>query len=152
MTDHHIDAQAISDALGGKPKAGGGFMACCPAHDDKKPSFSIADGDNGKPIVNCLAGCSQKAVIKVLQEKGLWPGHDRRLSPEDFIAMRKAAKIKKAKREAKDQEKHARAAINAKLILAAATGDPWATPLRTPETCQFWPLGEAWLLASKGME
>ncbi len=37
-----MSAKTIAKALGGR-KAGGGWMARCPAHDDRKPSLSIRD-------------------------------------------------------------------------------------------------------------
>jgi len=47
------------------------FLACCPAHDDRNPSFSVAD-KNGKILVKCWAGCSQESVIGALRGMGLW--------------------------------------------------------------------------------
>ena len=38
-------------------KSGDGFVARCPAHDDRNPSLSIAEGDDGKTLLNCHAGC-----------------------------------------------------------------------------------------------
>lgn len=69
-----INAQSISDALGGK-RSGDGFIAPCPAHDDHRPSLSITDGDHGS-LVHCHAGCSQEAVIFALNELGLWQYQD----------------------------------------------------------------------------
>ena len=37
-------------------------MARCPAHDDRKPSLSIRDADDGKVLVRCHAGCDQARV------------------------------------------------------------------------------------------
>jgi hypothetical protein len=61
----------IAKALGGR-KAGGGWIACCPAHDDREPSLSIRDADDGKVLVRCHAGCDQKRVIATLRSRGLW--------------------------------------------------------------------------------
>jgi hypothetical protein len=47
-------------------------MACCPAHDDREPSFSICDADEGKVLVRCHAGCDQARVIATLRSRGLW--------------------------------------------------------------------------------
>ena len=47
------------------------LTACCPAHDDKNPSFTAKD-DNGKILVHCFAGCSQEEVIGALRDLGLW--------------------------------------------------------------------------------
>lgn len=55
----------IAKALGGR-KAGAAWMARCPAHDDREPSLSIADGDDGKVLVRCHAGCEQHRVIAAL--------------------------------------------------------------------------------------
>ncbi len=47
------------------------FSACCPAHDDKNPSFHARDVD-GKILVKCFAGCTQGEVISALRDRGLW--------------------------------------------------------------------------------
>ena len=47
------------------------FLACCPAHDDRNPSFSVRD-KNGMILVKCWAGCSQEEVIDALRGMGLW--------------------------------------------------------------------------------
>jgi 5S rRNA maturation endonuclease (ribonuclease M5) len=47
-------------------KRGSGYMACCPAHDDRDPSLSISVGDNGKILFHCHTGCSQEAVLKAI--------------------------------------------------------------------------------------
>lgn len=70
----NIDAQAIAEALEDGEPSGNGWVACCPAHDDNKASLSITDGDSGKVLVKCHAGCSQEAVITALRAKGLWSG------------------------------------------------------------------------------
>ncbi len=48
-------------------------MCPCPAHNDKTPSLSVDDGNNGRPVVMCMAGCSQEAVIDALKARGTWP-------------------------------------------------------------------------------
>ena len=65
-------AETIAKALGGR-KAGGGWMARCPAHDDRTPSLSIGDAGDGKVLVRCHAGCDQERVISALRSRGLWP-------------------------------------------------------------------------------
>ena len=47
------------------------FSACCPAHDDRTPSFTASD-KNGKILVKCFAGCTQDEVIGALRDLGLW--------------------------------------------------------------------------------
>jgi putative DNA primase/helicase len=64
-------AEIIAKALGGR-KAGGGWTARCPAHDDRTPSLSICDADDGKVLIRCHAGCDQERVIATLRSRGLW--------------------------------------------------------------------------------
>lgn len=64
-------AEFISKALGGR-KAGDGWTARCPAHDDRTPSLSIRDADDGKLLVHCHAGCDQEQVLAALRTRGLW--------------------------------------------------------------------------------
>jgi len=42
-----------------------GWLACCPAHDDKNPSLSIAEKD-GKILFKCFAGCSYVQIVQAL--------------------------------------------------------------------------------------
>ncbi|MBM3567329.1 MAG: virulence-associated protein E [Alphaproteobacteria bacterium] len=66
-----MTAEAIANALGGR-KAGGGWTARCPAHDDRMPSLSLTDTRDGKVLVRCHAGCEQERVIAALRGRGLW--------------------------------------------------------------------------------
>ena len=66
-----MTAESIAMALGGR-KAGGGWTARCPSHDDHKPSLSICDADNGNVLVHCHRGCDQGQVIAALRARGLW--------------------------------------------------------------------------------
>lgn len=62
----------IARALGGK-RSGRGWMARCPAHEDRTPSLAISEGNDAQPLVHCFGGCSQDRVISALRELGLWP-------------------------------------------------------------------------------
>jgi len=64
-------ADTIAAALGGR-RVGSTWMVRCPAHDDRTPSLSIQDADDGRILVRCHAGCSQAKVIASLQLRGLW--------------------------------------------------------------------------------
>ena len=70
-----MTAETIARALGGR-KAGCGWTARCPAHDDREPSLSIRDADR-KVLVHCHAGCDQRDVVAALKERGLWAGKER---------------------------------------------------------------------------
>jgi putative DNA primase/helicase len=65
-----MTAEIIVRALGGY-RAGTGWIARCPAHDDHTPSLSICDA-NDKVLVHCHAGCDQERVIGALRMRGLW--------------------------------------------------------------------------------
>ena len=47
-------------------KVSGGYMARCPVHDDKNPSLSITEGDDGRVLLKCFAGCSTEEIVKAL--------------------------------------------------------------------------------------
>jgi putative DNA primase/helicase len=66
-----MTAASIAHALEAR-RSGSGWMARCPAHDDRNPSLSIREAD-GKVLLHCHAGCQQRDVIDVLKAKGLWP-------------------------------------------------------------------------------
>src|SRR5215831_15490471 len=72
-----VTAETIAKALDGR-KAGGCWMARCPAHDDRKPSLSITDSQDGKVLVRCHAGCDQDDLIAALRMRGMWGTADRR--------------------------------------------------------------------------
>ena len=54
----------ILDRLRGVRKIGERrWEARCPTHDDRTPSLSIRECDNGKVLVYCHAGCDYKAIL-----------------------------------------------------------------------------------------
>lgn len=68
---NNISAETIAKALGGR-RCGDEWSCRCPAHNDRNPSFSIRDGEDGKVLFYCHAGCSQETLIAALQQRGLW--------------------------------------------------------------------------------
>ncbi|MFT7692260.1 MAG: 5S rRNA maturation endonuclease (ribonuclease M5) [Candidatus Latescibacterota bacterium] len=42
---------------------GSGFIARCPAHEDTNPSLSISEGEDGRILVKCHAGCTAEKVV-----------------------------------------------------------------------------------------
>jgi putative DNA primase/helicase len=71
-----MTAERIATSLGGR-RAGEGWLARCPAHDDQRPSLSIAESTDGRVLVCCQAGCEQRRVIDSLRALGLWSGGDK---------------------------------------------------------------------------
>ena len=43
--------------------AGKGYQARCPAHDDDTASLSIGEGDDGRTLLHCFAGCDTDAIL-----------------------------------------------------------------------------------------
>lgn len=67
------EAQAVVEALGGRWTGSGGVCRC-PAHDDRNPSLSVSDGDDGRPLLHCHAGCSFEDVLTELKHMGVLDG------------------------------------------------------------------------------
>ena len=44
-------------------RSGEGWMAKCPAHDDRTPSLSINEGTDGRALLKCHAGCNTDDVL-----------------------------------------------------------------------------------------
>ncbi len=64
------NAQGITRALRGTWHGRYG-TARCPAHDDRLPSLSLANGHDGRLLLTCYAGCSFREIIQALIRIGL---------------------------------------------------------------------------------
>jgi putative DNA primase/helicase len=58
--------------LEGVRRYGGYFLGRCPAHDDRNPSLRICEGESGKVLIKCYAGCEYRAIIDALSRRP-WP-------------------------------------------------------------------------------
>ncbi len=47
-------------------KSGKGWSARCPAHEDRRASLSISEGDNGGVVLHCHAGCEPADIVAAL--------------------------------------------------------------------------------------
>lgn len=68
--------EAIGRSTGRSPKkTSSGWQAHCPTHEDRKPSLSISEADDGKVLLKCHAGCSTDRVLDAagLQKSDLFP-------------------------------------------------------------------------------
>ena len=52
--------------LDGVKRSGGGHTARCPAHGDKRNSLKIGQGDDGRVLLHCFAGCSFTSILDAL--------------------------------------------------------------------------------------
>ena len=50
-------------------RSGKGWKVCCPAHDDRTPSLSLDDGENGILLYHCFGGCSSQMVRDALKQR-----------------------------------------------------------------------------------
>ena len=116
-----MTAETIVRALGGR-KAGLGWVARCPAHDDREPSLSIREAD-GKVLVRCHAGCDQRNVIEALKERDLWDGKGRSRIPR--LSRRKIPESQPAQQH----EERSTAALAIWQSTALAVGTPVETYL-----------------------
>lgn len=76
-----MDARRIALALRGR-KAGRGWLAPCPAHDDRRPSLSLADGNDGRLLARCHAGCDWPTILDALRGLGLVEGRSEGRAPD----------------------------------------------------------------------
>lgn len=51
---------------GVRPIGDDSWIACCPAHEDRRPSLSIGEGDDGRALIYCHTGCSTEAVCAAI--------------------------------------------------------------------------------------
>ena len=109
-------AETIAKALGDR-KAGGGWIARCPGHDDRTPSLSISPGDDGKILLHCHAGCDQAQVIDALRAGGLWEHRGRHYG-------RRSYKVRQQKDKAseRDDTKRTEASLRIWQASVPATG------------------------------
>lgn len=64
-----MTAEEFVDLLEGVKKQRGGWVARCPAHEDRNPSLSVksAEGEDGEKIIlHCHAGCTATAVVDAM--------------------------------------------------------------------------------------
>lgn len=88
------------------PNDNGEYMCKCPAHEDRTASLSVREGDGGKILLHCMAGCSTGDVLRAmgLKMSDLFPEGGRsqlprkpRQKPAQTAAQAPAAKAKQPK-------------------------------------------------------
>ncbi len=56
----------VVERLEGVKAHNGNFTARCPAHEDTEPSLSIGEGDDGRVLLKCFAGCTAEDIVAAL--------------------------------------------------------------------------------------
>lgn len=60
-------ASKILERVAGVKQTGAGRWICrCPAHDDKSPSLSIRETDDGRVLLNDFGGCKTSDVLAAI--------------------------------------------------------------------------------------
>ena len=88
----------LSHLDGVKETGTGKYLSRCPAHDDRSPSLAIKEGDDGRVLLHCFAGCETEDVLSAIdltfadvmperigQEHAYKPVRNR-ISPKDALA------------------------------------------------------------------
>jgi putative DNA primase/helicase len=71
-----MSAEQIGIALKGR-RNGNGWLVCCPCSNhgkgrgDRFPSLSVTDGDDGRLLLRCFAGCEFFDILDELKRRGL---------------------------------------------------------------------------------
>lgn len=59
-----MGADVLLSKLDGVKRTGSGrWLAKCPAHKDRRASLAVREGDEGKTLVKCFAGCTVHEVV-----------------------------------------------------------------------------------------
>jgi hypothetical protein len=100
------------DAHGCRPtRSGKGWAARCPAHEDKSPSLSVAEGSDGRALVFCHAGCSPDAIAQAIS-----------LDVADLFAKELAERrSRRSSRPSKAEPKATKNVVKAEFSKAAST-------------------------------
>jgi len=70
--------QFVSRLEGVKGVGPRAWMAKCPSHDDRQASLSVKEGDDGRVLLNCHAGCETESIVEDLEMamSDLFPDRD----------------------------------------------------------------------------
>jgi len=126
-----VTAAAFAELVQAEPTGGGRWKAHCPAHHDRSPSLSIREGDDGRVLVLCRAGCALDSILVALKlgKRDLFAGPPP--SPEQLAAMQAARDAHQ--QEARAERKARLEAINRADKLQAVVNSLGAKLARSPD-------------------
>ena len=61
-----MNAAEFVDRLQGVQRNGHGWKARCPAHADREASLSVHEGDDGRILLKCFAGCDIERIVSAV--------------------------------------------------------------------------------------
>jgi hypothetical protein len=125
-------------------------MARCPAHDDRTPSLSIAQGDDGRVLLKCHAGCTHQAIAAALgiEARELFP--PRTDTPVPATAPARTAREFGSAEEAAETYRARYGKESARWTYRDALGEPIGLVLRwnrkdgEKDYRPVWRFGERW--------
>ena len=129
-----MTALQLAEMLAARPSSRGRWLARCPAHDDRRPSLSITQGERGA-LLRCWAGCRTEDVLAAihLPMSALFNGA--KLSPS---ARTEAARIRQIRDAAAKAEHHAECEHNRKLLRLEHLRDALGAKLaRSPDDVEL---------------
>ena len=56
----------VLDCFPDARRNGVGFKCRCPSHDDKTPSLSVSEGDDGRVLIHCFGGCTFDELVAAI--------------------------------------------------------------------------------------
>lgn len=117
-----------------RPRGRGQWQAKCPAHDDHNPSLSIGEGDDGRLLLHCFAGCAFPNILTALGLLVNGSGQDR----ETPLATErpKTAKAKRAYGSIVATYDYRDAA--GKLLFQKVRFEPKSFGIRRPDSRRDW--------------
>ena len=86
------DAATLTKALRGKWHGRYGLAYCPAHHNTHTPALSLANGDGGRLLAHCFAGCDFAAIIDSLRGLGLVEGDGTYIPPNPMELSRRRAK------------------------------------------------------------
>ncbi len=95
--------EEILPELSGVRRSGGGWVARCPAHDDREPSLSLRVADDGKILLHCFSGCTVDSICSAIgiQVTDLFPDSD-----PDPHTWRKAQRLREGQRRQREAQEY----------------------------------------------
>jgi len=113
----------------------GRWKARCPAHVDRSPSLSIAEGEDGRTLIRCFAGCTVDSILSALQlqRKDLFAGPPP--TPGQVAALR--AEQDRQDRAAQERRHQRLAAITQAERLESLVNSIGAKLARNPESSEW---------------
>ena len=129
-----LSAREIAHRSGKSYRDGAGYRIRCPAagHEDRNPSCSVKDGDNGRPIFHCHANCDLKDVLSGAEALGwIEPFKPSRKSKGRHTRILTLEEIEARESRRREERREFERRLAYALQLCADATDPTGTVVET---------------------